>query len=438
MKRENKKVLLIFNLVEYPTRITLKEHLLSFKKYSGHSVYYLNFFFSRKTLRWLLNSVEFDLVIFHHSFTNHWYEFLFRRDLNFLKKLHFKNAVKAAFFQDEYHHSDWKCRLINELGIEYVFSVANESEFKNIYNGVNHQKVKFIQVLTGYIDEEQITKVQRLEKKVTRTVDIGYRAFGQAPFKLGRFGMLKKEIGDRFNQAAPQRGLKTDISTRENRFLEGDQWYEFLLRCKYVLGVESGASLLDRSGEISNRIDNYVLSSKTLPSFEEVEANCFPGMDGNLNLKTISPRHFEACLTKTCQILMEGDYSGLLKPDVHYIPLKKDFSNLEEVLAKVKEDRHRENIVENCRRDILLSGKYTYKAFAEQVFSSINFPANSKGASRKDIWMLRVTQLIFYADLATAFVFKKVISPVYNTTVATAGRERINKVLSKFFGLGRR
>jgi hypothetical protein len=41
--------------------------------------------------------------------------------------------------------------------------------------------------------------------------------------------------------------------------------------------------------------------------------------------------------TKTCQILVEGEYNDIIQPDVHYIPLRKDFSNLEEVLNKMED-----------------------------------------------------------------------------------------------------
>ena len=40
----------------------------------------------------------------------------------------------------------------------------------------------------------------------------------------------------------------------------------------------------------------------------------------------ISPRHLEAVVTKTAQVLVEGSYSGVLEPERHYIPVRRDFS----------------------------------------------------------------------------------------------------------------
>ena len=102
-------------------------------------------------------------------------------------------------------------------------------------------------------------------------------------------------------------------------------------------------------------------------TFEEVEAACFPGEDGKLQLFAISPRHLEACATRTCQVLVEGDYSGVLRAGEHYIPIAKDLSNVEEVLDRLQSGDERERIVENAHRDIVESGRYTYRGLVEQV-----------------------------------------------------------------------
>ena len=39
-------------------------------------------------------------------------------------------------------------------------------------------------------------------------------------------------------------------------------------------------------------------------------------------------------------ILFEGSYSGIIKPDEHFIMLKKDFSNFDNVLKKSKDDNY--------------------------------------------------------------------------------------------------
>ena len=168
-----------------------------------------------------------------------------------------------------------------------------------------------------------------------------------------------------------------------------------MLSCKGVLGVEGGASLLDFDGSLDTQVKHY-LEKNPNACFEEVEKHCFPGKDGNLNLKALSPRHLEACATKTCQLLVEGDYSGILKPDIHYIPIKEDFSNVDEALLKFKDDTIRNAIVENAFNDIVLSQKYFLSSFVKTVLdaSEIKNPSPAK-------------PLIFYINVLRETFLKK-------------------------------
>ena len=73
--------------------------------------------------------------------------------------------------------------------------------------------------------------------------------------------------------------------------------------------------------------------------------------DENFSYRTISPRHFEAAAFRICQVLFEGEYSDVLRPMVHYVPLKKDFSNFDQVVELITDHISREEIVENAHRD---------------------------------------------------------------------------------------
>jgi hypothetical protein len=162
------------------------------------------------------------------------------------------------------------------------------------------------------------------------------------------------------------RDLSVDISTQATDTLLGDDWFRFLARCRYQVGVEGGASVLDADGSIRERTEAFMAHHPDA-SFEQVEAACFPGRDGEIALSAISPRHLEACATRTCQILLEGGYNGVLTPGVHYIELKRDFSNLDQVLDAVQSDELRAGIVENAYQDVVASGRYTYRGFVEEV-----------------------------------------------------------------------
>jgi len=61
-------------------------------------------------------------------------------------------------------------------------------------------------------------------------------------------------------------------------------------------------------------------------------------------------------------VLFEGEYSGVLQPWVHYLPLAKDFSNASEILAKLSDDAFMTELVGRAHRDVIESGKYSYRA----------------------------------------------------------------------------
>jgi hypothetical protein len=349
-------------------RVTTEDHLRCFERYLPHYCYYLNI--DGDHLPAWTHQIEFDLIVFHDLFfCGRWggrslFEKLCSK-INFLKT---SRAIKIAVPQDEFISADLLCEFIVAFGIEAVFSVAPVSEWPKIYREVDREKVKLYCVLTGYLDDATQVRIETIvAKNPQRTIEIGYRAGGrswrQAAW-LGRHGVLKIEIADRFERAAPKFGIETDISTRSSDTFMGDAWYEFMARIKYTIGLEGGASVLDWDGSVRVKTLSYVEQHPDA-TFEEIESECFPGLDGQFALFALSPRHLEACGTRTCQILIEGDYNGVLKPWKHYLPLNRDFSNIDEILRIVQEDSQRQTIIEAAYSDIVSSGRYTYRGFAE-------------------------------------------------------------------------
>jgi hypothetical protein len=193
--------------------------------------------------------------------------------------------------------------------------------------------------------------------------------------------MRKGWIADAFQAAGEAVGLRTDISLEPGDTLVGDDWFKFLLRCRYTIGVESGAGILDRSGRIRACSDDYV-ARRPSATFEEVEAHCFPGLDGNLNLRTISPRHLEACATRTTQILVEGAYSGILEAGRHFLPVREDLSNVDEIVESVRtSDGHRE-MADRAYTDVVASGRYGYDTFVGLILGTAGIAADGRARRR--------------------------------------------------------
>lgn len=405
---------------KYPVRATILDHLYSFQRYSGQRCYYVDL--AVGVLPEYVSRVPFDLIIFHTIFLSaRWNLETFNKIVNKVRSLKNSPAVKVVIPQDEFYCTSAVCDFINEFGIQHVFSVSPPSEWQKIYQTVDFTKVQFHEVLTGYLEDRTLERINQIAKTVhTRDLDIGYRAWRAEPW-LGRHGFLKTRLAEIFQQESSARGIKADISTRAEDTLHGDTWYEFLLRCKYTIGVEGGASILDWDGSIREKNNRYV-SQYPQATFEEIEAACFPGLEGSLSLFAISPRHLEACATRTCQLLIEGDYNGVLIPGRHYIELKRDFSNLEDVLSQMADDSLRMKIVETAHHDVVESGKYLYQSFVRQVLETslgIIIEKTVSQNNRTDHWLAwRYTQITNLFAWAKCAFRGLILYPLYQKALA--------------------
>jgi len=364
-------LLVINQYTEYPVRMTAWDHMYCFRRHGNCRVYYVNMAY--QTLPEYLLRIPFNAIIFHTTLLSfRWNLNDFERSCRKLESLKNLDTLKIVMPQDEFIQSDALCQFINDFKVDLVYSVLPASEWKKIYRFVDFSKVSFKQILTGYVEEKFAKKLcSRGNEAKHRDIDIGYRAW-HAPYWLGRQGQKKVEIARNVKEAAKREWMNVDISTNNEDVILGEKWYDFLLNCKTVIGVEGGASVLDHNGKIKQKTEAYIAKNPTA-SFEEVEKHCFPNLDGYLNGFAISPRHFEACMTYTCQVLLEGEYNGVLKPNLHYIELKEDYSNLSDVLEKIKDNKLRERLTERAYNDVVASGKYFYSTFVNSLLNEINY-----------------------------------------------------------------
>lgn len=390
---DKKNILIIYyNKWSYPFINTIQKHLYSWKSYSKHNIIYFNvaYFLPRN----ILKKLNIDIIIFHTIFlSTRWSRELFKKYLKVISFFKKTNCKKIAIPQDEFLNTDLLNDFINKFKIDYVLTTANKNEWQKIYDEVDFKKVKFYTVLTGYIDKESVKSVKNLESKgIKREIDIGYRT-KKARYWLGEQGIRKAMIAEIFKREAELKGLRTDISLRRKDTLFGDKWFEFLLKCTCTIGAEGGASILDKYGRIREKVDDYI---KKYPNatFEEARDNCFKDEDNKLDLACISPRHLEACITKTCQFLIEGKYSGILIPWKHYIPVKKDYSNVGKILDIFKDKYIIKKITEQAYDDIVKSGKYTYENFVKRIEELIIDKQLSNKKVNNNSLLIRILELI--------------------------------------------
>ena len=156
----------------------------------------------------------------------------------------------------------------------------------------------------------------------------------------------------------------------------GSKWIKFMANSKYTLGIEGGSSLYDPEYKFKDKCLEYEKKNPNA-SFKEIEAKCFKDKDNLVSCAVITPRMFEAAMAKTCLILKEGSYSDILKKNVHYIPIKKDYSNIDNIIKNLN-DKERKKITERCHRDLIKSGNYTYERFVTNFFKEIQLAKTLK------------------------------------------------------------
>ena len=86
--------------------------------------------------------------------------------------------------------------------------------------------------------------------------------------------------------------------------------------------------------------------------------------------KHITSRHFEAMGCRTCQILLRGSYNGILEPDVHYLPLAPDGSDLEIALAKMEDEAYVSGLLQ--RSYVLVRSGHTHRHRIDRLISVLH------------------------------------------------------------------
>jgi len=400
------QILLIYHQKPRRQRKAIAAHLQAFGNQDLHQVHYWNIAYGEPPF---LNDSNFDAIVFHFTFflpnINQPFDHLFKS----WPKLKRSKIYKAALVQDEYIHSKSLCNFMKEFGVSEIFTCLPESLWQTVYpshiTGIQHYHT----VLTGYIDEDMLSKYSNYAlPHEQRSIDVAYRA-RKMPYNLGYFGTYKWRLTEIFSEKLKNSDLKTDLSNDPNQFIFGENWYRFVGSTRIMLGCEGGSSLHDPDGSIRQCCEKYQLLNPNA-SFEEVRDHCFPGLDQHFPYYALSPRHFEAAVSKTCQVLVEGDYNGIFVADVHYIPIAKDWSNLDEVIRKIHDKKHCQQLANQAYQDIVESGKHTYTQFVQFLFNNIQSHLSKPTRSSSSSFSLKIISLCHsYPWLFSPILYSKAI-----------------------------
>lgn len=151
--------------------------------------------------------------------------------------------------------------------------------------------------------------------RLKRTISVGFRG---AKYKPG----INDERAKIVNAFAGVAG--SDIVMDDKKLLPRDEWATFLNTCKAIPGSEASCE----------------------------------------GARIISPRHFEAIGCGTLQILLRGEFCGVID-ERHYLP----FTTVEEAMDVVNDVKRRSRIVECAHSHVLRN--HTYKHRIEHLMNSV-------------------------------------------------------------------
>jgi hypothetical protein len=319
-----------------------------------------------------LKEIDYHLIVLGPTFLcNRYKSSTFKSTLknyNFIKEI---AACKVAMPQDEYDCSAILDNWMFDWKVDRIYSVLS-SEYWNLLYPKYSKCGQIVSGYTGYISDDWIESWKNPKPHSMRKIDVSYRA-SKLDENFGSHGQLKWKIAQKFKDAIPDNSnLALDISWHKQDLIPGNSWHTFIEDSKFCLIVPSGSSILDPYNKIRNCVNLYKVVKKN-PSFEQIERHCFPGQDNKNLFTAISPRNLEAALAETVQIGVMGDYSGLMKPMEHYIPINKDCSNIYEVLQMMKDSLLINKIKKNCKELILSEPRLRQKTIVNEIIQFAEF-----------------------------------------------------------------
>ncbi|MGH7199756.1 MAG: hypothetical protein ACREJB_04075, partial [Planctomycetaceae bacterium] len=316
------QVLVLFD--DYSLHVSaIDEHLRAFQRHSSHRIAYEPATFAARCRHGL---DAFDAVVIHYSIRVNRPDHL---SSAFAEQFRRFQGLKVLFLQDEYDHTEFARRAIGELGVHVVWTCVPPEGIEQVYPAARFPGVRFVPTLTGHAPSPG--DCPRQPRPIAeRPVVIGYRG-RPLGYWYGDLGQEKLNIGRRMRALCEARGIAVDIEWAEEKRIYGSAWPRFLQNCRATLGTESGANVFDDDGRLQAAIRRELEQHPDL-SYRDLHDRYLKHHEGRVRMNQISPKIFEAAAQRTALILFEGRYSGVVRPDEHFIPLRKDFSNIETVL----------------------------------------------------------------------------------------------------------
>lgn len=189
-----------------------------------------------------------------------------------------------------------------------------------------------------------------------RAIDVGF-AGDRYPLYIGDDD--RNRLLEQVAREAGRLGLRHQLRFER---LPRERWAAFLRGCRCVVGAEAGTAFLDPEGGAVDRARAW-LRRQPATDLAALRARFFSEPTPRSG-KAIAARHFEAIGSGCCQLLLRGDYNGLLRADEHYLAIDRDLANLPAVLEQARCVERCAAIAERARAHVLAEHTYRHRVDA--------------------------------------------------------------------------
>jgi hypothetical protein len=358
-----KKLLIAYSGTESHVATTT-EYLNSFRRFSKYEVRYLVVTHGADVSD--VNFNDFDAVLHSYCARLIYPGYVSPSYIEALKSF---RGMRLLAVQDEYNRTNALRQMISNLRFHAVLTCVPQDSLEFVYPKASFPETEFITVLTGYVPYRLPSRGAPEIPLAKRPIVVGYRGRDIGGL-YGRLGFDKLEIGRRMRQICEERGIPHDIETAEDKRIYGEAWYQFLSRCRTTLGTESGSNIFDFDGNLERIYKEMNLTGGGI-GYDEFRQYTDP-LEDRIQMGQLSPRIFEAAITRTPMVLFRGKYSDAIAPGDHYIELKKDFSNIDSVLAQISDLDGLEKLADRAYDHLITSGNYDYRGFVQIVENAID------------------------------------------------------------------
>jgi hypothetical protein len=338
---------------------TVYEHLESFKRYSRHKYYYMSATHRAANSPPTNGDLDFDCfdaVVIHYSVRLSHADHITETVAAAVRRY---RGPKLLFIQDEYDSTETARRWIERLGIDSIYTNIPLDQVRLIYPRDRFPKVDFLPTLTGYVpDDPQLDNYALpLEE---RLIFLGYRC-RQLPHHYGILGYEKYRIGRDMRRLCLAHGIPADIEVvADAARIFGTDWYRFVGSCRAMLGTESGSNVFDYDGSLKALAKKHARLT-----FEEFAVRFLKDVPNPIQMNQVSPKIFEAIRLRTALVLFEGRYSGVIEPEKHYIPLKRDYSNIKTVFKALSDFDYLKKLTGCAYKEVIEQQRFSYRSFVQ-------------------------------------------------------------------------